>query len=139
MSGFIDLVRKIEGHDTSTTTRMVAAYLRELAYSSYAWHESCGKPEDLTTGLTNAETNLFNSMVGHHSSSSTGLEVGVMLTQKEIVAIGHVMAGIDCGGFNRDTLVQSDEEEGVKEDMDNMFQSTISGNIGQTTLLHYAY
>ena len=139
MSGFIELVRKIEGYNTSTTTRMVAAYLRELAYSSYAWHKSCGKPEEFTTGLTNAETNLLNSMVGHHSSSSTGLEVGVILTHKETVAIGHVMAGIDCGGFNRDTHVQSDEEEGVKEDMDNMFQSTISGDIGQTTLLHYAY
>ena len=139
MGTFIELVGKIERHNSSTTTGMVAAYLRELAYKGYFWEKSCGKPDEFTTGLNNVETKLLESMVGHHSNSSTGLEVGVILTQKETVAIGHVMAGIDCGGFNRDTHVQSDEEEGVKEDMDNMFQSTISGDIGETTLLHYAY
>ena len=139
MSGFIDLVRKIEGHDTSTTTRMVAAHLRELTYNTLFWHISCGTPDELKTGLDDDEKGLLKDMIDHGSSSSTGLEIGVMLTRNGTVALSHAIAGIDCGGFNRDTHVTTAAFVGLTSNIDNLFQATISGDIGQTTLLHYGY
>ena len=50
-----------------------------------------------------------------------------------------MIAGIDCGGFHRDTQVTTVALAGLTSDIDNLFQATISGDIGQTTLQHYAF
>ncbi|KAI0212803.1 hypothetical protein LSAT2_002250, partial [Lamellibrachia satsuma] len=120
----------------------VAAYLRELAYNNGMWALTCGTTLTGTvwrTGLTDKEIALLKAMIGHNSDSSTGLEKGLLLTRDGTVALGHVITGIDCGGFNRDTHVTTAAIVGLTSNIDNLFQSTISGDIGQTTLLHYAY
>ena len=140
MSNFIRLIKKIESNNPSVPTKRVSSYLRGLAYNGLTWRLSCGKHEtDLKTGLTNAETDLLKTMIGHDSNSATGLEKGVLLANAGSVAVGHVITGIDCGGFNRDTHVTTAGAIGLTSDIDNLFQATISGDIGQTTLLHYAY
>lgn len=106
MSNFIRLIKKVENNNLSIPTKRVAAYLRGLAYNSLTWRLSCGKTEtELKTGLTVAEVELLKVMIGHSSNSTTGLETGVLLTRDGTVAVGHVITGIDCGGFNRDTQV----------------------------------
>ena len=147
MSNFIRLIKKIEQPGgwfgfKLTSMERVAAYLRELAYNNGMWALTCGTTLTGTvwrTGLTDKEIALLKAMIGHNSDSSTGLEKGLLLTRDGTVALGHVITGIDCGGFNRDTHVTTAAIVGLTSNIDNLFQSTISGDIGQTTLLHYAY
>ena len=152
LSRFIELVKKIEEDGLFNTTEEVAAYLRRLSYDKLEWSISCGSVitdtlrdfgvlDDTINLLNNTEKGLLKAMLQHSSNSTTGLEVGVTLTDSgDTIVLSHVVTAISCAGFNRDTHLTSAALVGLtKKNIDNLFQTSFSGDIGQTTILHYAY
>ena len=140
MSNFIRLIKTIEDNNPSISTERVSIYIRGLAYNGLKWWATCGTySTELDTGLSSTDIQVLKAMVQHNANSTTGIETGLLLAKDGTVAIGHVIAGIDCGGFHRDTHVTIVALAGLTSDIDNLFQATISGDIGQTTLLHYAF
>ena len=120
----------------------MAAYLRRRGYSGLNWIVACGTLGGTVykTGLDDAEITILETMMGHKYNATTGMETGVALTRDGTVALGHVIAGIDCGGFNRDTSVSSVEFWfSTKYNLDNLFFSTLSGDIAQTTLAYNSF
>ncbi|KAI0227339.1 hypothetical protein LSAT2_022199 [Lamellibrachia satsuma] len=144
MTRFIELVGKIEDgwFFRRTSSERVSAYLRLLAYDDWRWTITCGTTITGTvwrTGLDEKEIKELKALVKHSSNSTTGLETSALLTNHGNIAISHAITGISCGGFNRDTHVTTAAIVGFTSNIDSLFQSTIAGDIGQTTLLHYAY
>ena len=144
---FIELVKKLEKKDISADE--VANYLRKLGYDDKYWSSMCGFGRfNEVTSLNVGETTRLMNMIQHKFHFQRGKkssESGVALTRDGTVALGHVMAGIDCGGYNRDTSLSLAEWYGgakfytsTSSDLDNLFVSTISGDMGQTALAHYS-
>ncbi|KAI0238561.1 hypothetical protein LSAT2_010708 [Lamellibrachia satsuma] len=142
VDSFIKLVEKIEKEALLTSTPRVAAYLRLLGYSGLQWIVACGTIGGTVyiTGLDDTEIKILETMMGHKYNATTSIETGVALTRNGTVALGHVIAGIDCGGFNRDTSLFSAElMYSTKYNLDNLFVTTLSGDIGQTTLAYNSF
>ena len=142
VDSFIKLVEKIEKEALFTSTPGVAAYLRLRGYSGPKWIVACGTLGGTVyiTGLNDKEIKILEIMMGHKYNATTGMETGVALTRDGTVALGHVIAGIDCGGFNRDTYLSSIEWYGsTKYNLDSLFFATLSGDIAQTTLAYNSF
>ena len=140
MSNFIRLIKKIEDKNSSLSTERVSIYIRGIPYKGLKWWATCGTySTKLDTGLSSMDIELLEAMLKHTTDSSTGIETGVLLAKDGTVVVGHAIAGIDCGGFHRDTQVTTVAMAGLTSDIDNLFQATISGDLGQTTLQHYAF
>ena len=106
MSNFIRLIKKIEDNNPSISTERISSYIRGLAYDGLKWWATCGTYwTKLETGLSSTDIELLEAMLKHHGNSSTGIETGVLLAKDGTVAVAHVITGIDCGGFHRDTHV----------------------------------
>ena len=90
--------------------------------------------------LTKGERNDLAKMIIHGNDENTGTETGVVLTKRSgTVAAGHVITGISCGGFNRDTqLSLLKTAASTSSHLDNLFVVTISGDMGQTSLQFYS-
>ena len=127
----------------------VANYLRTFGYDDMYWSWMCGGRLSLNiTSLDVGEKTRLINMIQHKfhfQSGKKSSESGVALTRGGTVALGHVMAGIDCGGYHRDTGISVAEWYGgatfftsTSSDLDNLFVSTISGDMGQTALAHYS-
>ena len=144
---FIELVKKLEKKDISADE--VANYLRKLGYDDKYWSWMCGFGWfNEVTSLNVGETTRLMNMIQHkfhYQRGKKSSESGVALTRDGTVALGHVMAGIDCGGYHRDTGITIAEWYGgatffnsTSTHLDNLFVSTISGDIGQTALAYYS-
>lgn len=142
MSHFIQIVESLENHGLLTSSERVADYLRKLAYDSWYWALACGISTTGTvwsTGLKDADIAFLKTMIGHEYDVSTGIEKGVVLTPHGTLALGHVVAGISCGGFNRDTYMAIPQIYGsTSSHLDNLFFTTVAGDIGQTALQYYS-
>ena len=104
------------------------------------WWATCGTHStEMKTGLSSTDVELLKAMHQDNAKSTTGIETGVLLAKDGIVVVGHVIAGIDCGGFHRDTHVTTAALAGLTSDIDNLFQATTSSDIGQTTLQHCTF
>ena len=140
MTNFICLIKKIEEKNPLLSTERLSSYIRGLVYGDVSWWASCGTYfTNLETHLESSDIHLLKAMLVHKTNSSTGIEAGVLLAKDGTVAVAHVITGIDCGGFHRDTQLTTAAIAGLTSDIDNLFQTTISGDLGQTTLKHYAY
>ena len=140
MTNFICLIKKIEEKNPLLSTERLSSYIRGLVYGDVSWWASCGTYfTNLETHLESKDIDLLKAMLEHKTNSSTGIEAGVLLAKDGTVAVAHVITGIDCGGFHRDTQLTTAAIAGLTSDIDNLFQTTISGDLGQTTLQHYAY
>ena len=91
--------------------------------------------------LTQAERADLTMMIQHGHNKPGTIELGVVRTDRHgTVATGHVITGISCGGFNRDTeMTISETALGTSSHLDNLLFVTISGDIGQTALMHYSH
>ena len=142
MSRFIEIVESIENNGLLTSSERVADYLRKLAYDSWYWALACGISTTGTvwsTGLNDADIAFLKKMIGHGYDVSTGVEKGVVLTSHGTLALGHVITGISCGGFNRDTRMIIPEIYGsTSSHLDNLLFTTIAGDLGQTALQYYS-
>ena len=138
---FIELVKKLEQQGISASE--VANYLRTLGYDDNNWEYLCGDRLSLKiTSLNDGEKTRLTNMIQHkfhYQRFKKNSESGVALTRGGTVALGHVMTGIDCGGYHRDTsLTKASWYASTSTDLDNLFVSTISGDIGQTALAYYS-
>ena len=141
---FIELLVKLEQQGLSA--RRVAVYLHMMGYDGQILSQICGSnPSPSITILTADEKATLRNMIRHkyhYQRGKKGSESGVALTRDGTVALRQVVAGIDCGGFNRDTSVQITEGLpffGFKSSrLDTLFVSTISRGIGQTALAYYS-
>ena len=140
MRRFIETVKKLEDEGWSTSAKNVASYLRKLVYKGAMWNLACGFTDTVwKTGLEESDITLLTNMMRHDYKSSTGIEKGVVLTQNGTVALGHVITGISCGGFNRDTQMTIPQIYGsTSSRLDNLFFSTVSGDLGQTALQYHS-
>ena len=119
-------------------------YLKPSLTKKVYWDQVCGQfsalpmPED---ALTSDERDDLAKMIIHGNNKTTGMETGVVLTERSgTVAAGHVITGISCGGFNRDTQLSFAEwKRDTSSHLDNLFFVTISGDMGQTSLLFYSH
>ena len=135
---FIELVQKLE--QQGIPARGVAVYLRKLGYDGQMWSEICdyNSSPSITILNTGEKATLMNMMQHkyHYQRGKKGSESGVVLTRDGTVALRQVVAGIDCGGYNRATSVYIVDSKQVR--LDNLFVSTISRGIGQTALAYYS-
>ena len=165
MRRLIEITEQLERKVPGKTAEDYVRYLRKFMYGEYyfkfditwkyykpdfsfeltnkaKWDHVCGQftegsmPDD---ALTEKEQDDLRNMIIHDVKRS-GREVGVVLTDQDVtVAAGHVVTGISCGGFNRDTrLIMVEKRKGVSSHLDNLFFVTIAGDMGQTSLQFYS-
>ena len=108
------------------------------------WDYVCGQFSGLSMpddALTNDERDDLAKMIKHGNNKTADRETGVVLTKRSgTVAAGHVITGISCGGFNRDTQLSfAGWMRDTSSHLDNLFFVTISGDMGQTSLLFYSH
>ena len=157
MRCLIEIIERLEKKVPGKTAKDYVRYLRKFMYeeedyfTSYfpprptnmaKWDQICGQigagsmPDD---ALDKTTKSYLGNMITHGVTRS-GREVGVVLTDQDgTVAAGHVVTGISCGGFNRDTELDIVETwKRVSSHLDNLFFVTIAGDMGQTSLQHYS-
>ena len=143
MSHFIEIVEKLEQYGNDSP-QDYARYLRKHIYASGSkqFDYVCGQVWSgsmSNNALTQGEQADLTMMIVHGAGPATS-EKGVVHDRHGTVATGHVITGLSCGGFNRDTeLTMSEWYIGTSSNMDNLFFVTISGDMGQTALMYYSH
>ncbi|XP_052815000.1 uncharacterized protein LOC128241910 [Mya arenaria] len=133
---FILYLQMIEKEYPEHTPREIAHKLRIVAgYNSTFWRQMLFGFEFSDADViapfkhkTNFDKNIFTqlNLMMQHSSTS-----GVVKNHDEIIAIGHVLTGITAG-YDRKILKQY-----IIITIDNLFATTISGDLGQSALQNY--
>ena len=142
MSRFIEMVELLETRLSDNSAEEVAAYLRILSFkvkpSKERWfmRQVCGQ---LTTffnplKLNKTEQTEFKEMIAREINGYAGR---VLEPEGNHVAMGQVIAGISCGGFDRDTELTLAGKFFSQSHLDNLFLPTISGDIGRTVVNAY--
>ena len=131
------------------SSRSILLYLRKFINANdhfmtqLKWNYVCGQYQAhiYVSSLTKRERDDLAKMIIHGNDEKAGTETGVVLTERSgTVAAGHVITGISCGGFNRDTQLSFAEwKRDTSSHLDNLFFVTISGDMGQTSLQFYSH
>ena len=149
MTHLVKTIEQLETKDTGKTPKEYAGYLRKFMYanlrflSRQQWNYACSQftaSSMSDEALKKKEQEDLALMIRHGNDVITGRETGVVLTKLSgTVAAGHVVTGISCGGFARETNMKAAKWwAGATSNMDNLFFVTISGDVGQTSLLFYS-
>ena len=144
MSRFIDLVELLETRLSNNSAEEVAAYFRILSFKDKPLKEElfmrqvCGQSKTLILPwpLSKTEEREFKEMIAREINGYVGR---VLEPEGNHVAMGQVIAGISCGGFDRDTklTVAGIYFSPSPSHLDNLFLPTISGDIGRTVVNAY--
>ena len=142
LSRFQEILRRIEiMHPRASEEQIVDALMRVAGYTGTLWNQLIERTNVLDLGselnreiegetLTTADYNLLRNMLQHQFNDS-GIEMGTVVDdQGNLIALGHVIAGISAGYHrNRDIDLHW---TGYAENLDNLYAVTIAGDIGQS-------
>lgn len=143
VANFIELVKLVEAAYPDRSTNDILASLRTRFANSGNFNDmmdktEAGEPIEPVDGiLTQEDIDLLVSMIVHDHDEE-GNETGVAKDALgNYVAMGHVITGTEAG-INRLEEVTFTDKIGpidVGTDMDNLYASTITGDLGQSAVL----
>ncbi len=130
----VALIKKVEAANPDWTTAEVTAALRKLVgydTSSFKWAYSYYWTPTLSAGetLSQEDLNLLRATM-HHFGDSPAMETGIAYDDRtgEYVSLGHVLTGVS-GGIHYDDHVTG------ASDLNNLYYTTVAGDIGQRAAL----
>lgn len=147
---FIDLVRKVETAYPDLSTDEVIDGIRALApgYNTNRWRLMLGKSEQATAItpveglLTQEDIDALRAMVEHGGDGKEDERGIARADNGDYVAMGHVLTGVAAGlNRNEETDLTSGNLEsvagffGVGEYVDNLYATTIAGDLGQSATI----
>lgn len=139
---FLELLGKVENAYPNLNKETLMSALRALSefYDTDTWGkilntQKVPKVKPVEDALAGDELFELRNMLAHYVEKGT--EMGVIIDRTgEKVAIGHVLTGITAG-LNRDKSrdITPAKYFWFGEDIDNLYTSTIAGDMGQSAVL----
>ena len=144
MDRFIEMVELLERRVSDKSAKAVAADLRIFSFddshpSELSMDQVCGQLFTFFNSskyLNKEEGKELKQMISREEKGQAGI---VLASGDTYLAMGQVVAGISCGGFERDTELNiAAWKNGMSSShLDNLLFTTISGDIGRTVLSAY--
>ena len=144
MVRFIEMVELLEGQVSDKSAKAIAADLRIFSFddshpSEILMDQVCGQLSTFffpSKYLNKTERKELKQMISREEKGKAGI---VLASGNTYLAMGQVIAGISCGGFERETELKLAAWKNFMSSshLDNLFFTTISGDIGRTVLNVY--
>lgn len=143
IANFVELVKLLEAAYPDRDTNAILASLRTRFANSGNFNDMMDKTEGgepiapVDGILTQEDIDLLVSMIVH-GEDDEGQETGIAKDALgNYVAVGHLITGTEAG-INRQEEVSMTDKIGyidVGTDMDNLYATTIAGDLGQSAVL----
>lgn len=147
IDNFIKLIKKVEAAYPDKSTDEIIDGLRgsSKAYNDSRWKDMLGKSQTakglapVKGKLSQEDLNALAAMIGHNGNREDS-EKGILKDNGgDYLAMGHVLTGISAGiNHNPETDLRKSTGErigrffGAGETVDNLYATTISGDLGQS-------